>query len=126
MNASDLIDILEKHEGYDRNKIKVYHPSHSTSCNNTELIVCPIENTAFADVFILTDNHQSKWKKMKTIKQTLITEGQSDLKIMRVFVFTTQLDDDDNGIGNDLIYRVGKNNSNELFLLKILDNTIFW
>lgn len=121
MNASKLIDILAMNAAYDSSKISII-----SSQGGTELIICPIENTLFTDVFVLTKTHQSKWKEMKTIKQALITSGINNLKIFRAFVFTTQLDDDVNGTGDDVVYRVGKNSSNELFLLKILDDTNFW
>lgn len=121
MNALELKDILAMNAAYDSSNIKII-----SSRGGTELVICPIENIPYTDVFVLTKNHQSKWKEMKTIKQALITSGFTNLKIFRAFVFTTQLEDDINGTGDDVIYRVGKDNSNELFLLKILDDTNFW
>lgn len=86
-NIKELEDVLEKLYWYDRFAMRGYEK------NGVKLVICPILDTKYSDIFILINNDNGKWRSPKTIRQLLLTFKQDDISYYRVFVLSTARDD---------------------------------
>ena len=122
IKSKDFMDILEQHFAYDRNRMECYKQ------DSLELIVCPILDTQFSDVFVLVDSHNCKWKKEKTIEQMLNTLKKGSLKCFRAFVLSKfdkdQINEEEDGTLP--IWIVSWKNQNEKYILNLLYKTNIW
>ena len=121
MTLEELEDILEKHYFYDRKTMRHYENG------SLKLIICPILDTGYSDIFVLTNDHNAKWKEEKTIKQMLITNKENSNEFYRIFILSTintQFDDINGKTMN--LFSISKINQTEKHILEVLDATNLW
>ena len=118
-DVEELKDVLEKHLFYDRSTMRCHEQG------GVKLVICPILETGYSDVFILNNNHNVKWRGSKTIRHLLDTFKENGIKYYRAFVLSSNAEDFE--AGDELpIWLFGKRNNNEMHILQILDITNIW
>ena len=122
ITIEEFKDILEQHFAYDRKTMR----DHEQGL--LKLVICPILDTGYSDIFVLTNNQNSKWEKDSAIKQALITCKEANTRYYRAFVlFDANANQDDYDAGKTLpIWIISKKNNNEKHILQILDSTNIW
>lgn len=112
-------DVLEKHICYNRSTMRGYEQI------GIKLVICPILDTKYSDIFVQINNNNGKWRNRNTIKQLLKTVKEEDILYYRAFLLSTAPNDLD--VDNGLpIWIFSKENSNEKYILHILDITNIW
>ena len=115
----ELKDVLEKYLFYDRSTMRCYEQ------DGLILVVCPILNTGYSDIFIRINNNNIKWRGSDTIRHLLVTFKENSKKYYRAFVLSNEKEDFE--AGDELpIWFFGKKNSNEKYILQMLDITNVW
>ena len=118
-NINDLEDVLEKLCCYDRSVMRGYEN------NEIKLVICPILDTQYSDIYILINNNNSKWRCPKTIQQLLLTFKQDNVLYYRAFVLSTA--QDDMAAGDALpIWIFSKEHRDEKYILHVLNITNIW
>lgn len=118
-DVEELKDVLEKHLFYDRSTMRGHEQG------GVKLVICPILETGYSDIFILINNYNVKWRESNTIRHLLDTFKENNKKYYRAFVLS--VDTEDLEAGDELpIWLFGKRNNNERHILQILDITNIW